>query len=219
MKNFAENIRQSVNPSIRKYVNSSMSPSKLHAKRHRASPPRETRFASRFASNAAEQPIEDAFTETPPIISPEEKHQMILAHSLARAPRDPLQRATLWGGVAIAFAAILGGWFFTVGHEVKLQITSSGNMDALTQRLNTFTNTVQNPALQQRTSLTGPTSEADAAEFAGMLQGILGTTSTPPVRNDLIAPAPTSATPAKKSTSSTKTIPTQNQGLVPADQQ
>jgi hypothetical protein len=155
--------------------------------------------------------------ETPPIISPEEKHQLILAHTAARAPRDPLQRATLWGGVAIAFGAILVGWFFTVGRAVKMQIsTPAGDIDALTQRLNEFTKTVEtNPVLQGRTGVPNPTPQAAASQFADQLQGFLGATSTPEGREDLIAPAPSATgTPAQGASTAPAMInPNQMPGL------
>ncbi len=195
-----------------------MSPqsSPSHASRKRSSPPRATRIKSRFVAQA-EPEIEEVFSETPPIISAEEKHQLIMAHTQARPLRDPLQQATLWGGVMIAFGAILVGWFFTVGHQVKLQISSGGNMQALTQRLNRFTESVNGNSVLQKGAVGNPSSEADAAEFSGMLKQLLGTTSTPAQRDDLIAPGPASA--SANSTTSTKSTSTAPQGFVPVQHQ
>ncbi len=180
-------------------------------------PPRTSKpRAKRRTPDAASPSFEER--ETPPIISPEEKHQLILAHTAARAPRDPLQRATLWGGVAIAFGAILVGWFFTVGHQIKAQFTSTdGNLDALTQRLNDFTKTVEtNPALQGRTGVPSPTPTASASQFANELQGFLNATSAGGAREDLIAPNPSATgTPGASATSTAPSMmnPSQIPGL------
>lgn len=170
-----------------------MSPSKPHPRRRQSPPPK-------AAASKSSAPIEEPFIETSPIISPEEKHQLILAHSAARAPRDPLQRVTLWGGVAIAFAAILVGWFFTVGHDVKSQLTGAGGKtNPLTERLNAFSEIVdQQTGTGGRTDIPNPTATAAAEEFVGVMKEMLGATGTSAVRDDLFAPAPRAATSSGK---------------------
>jgi len=160
-----------------------MSPSKSHQHRTRSS-------ATRTSKSSAS--VEEPFIETPPIISSEEKRQLILAHSSARAPRDPLQRATLWGGVAIAFGAILVGWFLTVGHDVKTQIANVGGSGGLAERLNDLTASLDRQG--ERIDMPNPTATAAAEQFVSAMQDLLGAATSTGGRDDLFDSAPPSAT-------------------------
>ncbi len=55
----------------------------------------------------------------PPIVSVDEKRQLILAHAANRRSLDPLQRVSLWAGVSICALFIAVAWFYTVGLNMK----------------------------------------------------------------------------------------------------
>jgi hypothetical protein len=61
----------------------------------------------------------DEISVAPRILSSEEKRELILAHAAARHPVDSIQRASLWAGVFICVAFIIGAWFYTVGSGIK----------------------------------------------------------------------------------------------------
>jgi hypothetical protein len=162
-----------------------MSPAKssMPSRRKRSPAPRKSSLA------------EEAFIETPPIISPEEKHQLILAHSAQRAPRNPLQRVELWGGVAIAFGAILVGWFFTVGQEVKLSLGNLGNgVNPLADRLGSLTDEVERDGLEGRMKLPSPTASAAAKDLVGIMKTFMASTSSAEARDLFVPPAAATAT-------------------------
>jgi hypothetical protein len=55
----------------------------------------------------------------PRILSAEEKRELILAHAAARRPVDPVQRMSLWAGVAICLVFVVGAWVYSVGSGIK----------------------------------------------------------------------------------------------------
>ncbi|MEO5927792.1 MAG: hypothetical protein ABIO72_03660 [Patescibacteria group bacterium] len=63
----------------------------------------------------------------PRILSEEEKHQLIRAHARARQPVDRRQQVTLWAGVAVCIAFVVGAWLYTVGSGIKKSF--AGQMD------------------------------------------------------------------------------------------
>lgn len=58
-------------------------------------------------------------TVAPRILSSDEKRQLILAHSAMRRPMDPIQRASLWAGVAVCMLFVVGAWAYTVGSGIR----------------------------------------------------------------------------------------------------
>lgn len=70
---------------------------------------------------------------TPRILSADEKRQLILAHAATRHPHDPIQRASMWAGVFISVAFLIGLWTYTVGSGIKQTLatpTDDGLIDA-----------------------------------------------------------------------------------------
>lgn len=134
------------------------------------------------------------FDETPRVLSAEEKHELIKAHAALRSPQDPVQRLTLWAGVLIAMIAIVAGWWYTVGTNVRetIQIGTS-DLREKTQELDAFTNIAEQNPIVNPPALPGVTSEASAAQFAEILNLILVGEELPTStrRDDLLAPAST----------------------------
>ncbi len=151
------------------------------------------------------------------VVSPDEKRQLILQHAASRRTLDPVQRMSMWAGVVICMAFIIGGWMYTVGSGIKHSLagtvdpnlqqvvdqsqkfaeeTGSQTSD-LTQQLQNVSNRVQTMTQQQ-------------AMLNVMVQQMATSTATttPPVRADLFAPhQPTSRTTSTISTSTTTTTP------------
>lgn len=71
-------------------------------------PPRGGRVASEARASS-----------TPRILSSEEKRELILAHAAARRPVDPVQRMSLWAGVAVCLVFVVGAWVYSVGSGIK----------------------------------------------------------------------------------------------------
>jgi hypothetical protein len=136
---------------------------------------------------------EEAFKETPRILSSEEKRGLILAHAAARQPKDPLQRATLWGGVVIAVLAVAAGWYVTVGYQVKAEFNGAGDdLRQLTEELDAFTERAKtNPIVNPP----GDAAAEAAARFGEAMGEILNEDASPTStrRNDLLAPSAPSA--------------------------
>jgi hypothetical protein len=63
--------------------------------------------------------------DVPFLSSHEEKRRLILAHSAARKPLDPIQRMSLWAGVAICLVFVAGAWAYTVGSGIRRSLASS----------------------------------------------------------------------------------------------
>lgn len=55
----------------------------------------------------------------PRILSSEEKRELILAHAAARHPVDPIQRLSVWAGVAVCVVFVVAAWFSTVGSGIR----------------------------------------------------------------------------------------------------
>lgn len=128
--------------------------------------------------------------ETPRILSPEEKHRLILAHASMRKPKDPVQRVTMWAGLTIAVMAIVGGWWVTVGSQVRqrLQI-SDGEFASMAERLDAFADSVNTDGDVRSPALSDPTPSAQASEFGDLIQAVLeGSQDENYDRNDLLAP-------------------------------
>ena len=95
-------------------------------------------------------------------MSANEKRELILAHAAARDPQDPLQRASLWAGITVAVIVIAGGWWMTVGREIKDAVSNGSELRKMTEQLNEFADAVDaNPLI--KSALPGPTAEAAAA--------------------------------------------------------
>ncbi len=142
------------------------------------------------------QNLPEAFQDTPRLISSDEKRGLILAHAATRAPQDPLQRMSFWAGITIAIAVIAGGWWATVGWQVKQSVNRGGeDLKEVTKRLNEFTEQVDSNPLFKAPILDGPTTEAVASELSERIKAALHA-STTERQGDLMAPqvpgAPTS---------------------------
>lgn len=135
-----------------------------------------------------------SFKETSRILSPEEKHRLILAHASMRTPKDPVQRITMWAGLSVAVLAIVGGWWVTVGSQVRQNIrlsdTDTGAIRSMTERLNAFTEAVTNEDSTVGAVLNDPTSSAQASEFGELIQAVLEGEDDANAyeRDDLLAP-------------------------------
>lgn len=143
---------------------------------------------------------DEAFEDTPRILSSEEKRELIRAHVSTRQPRDAVQRATFWVGMAVAVIAIVGGWFYTVGHSVQSNITGTNDkLRELSSDLDTFMEAAETNPVVNPPKLPGPTTAAAAAQFEDILRDVLAEdASTTTQRNDLLAPgAPSSTTEAE----------------------
>lgn len=133
---------------------------------------------------------EQGVEETPQILSADEKRKLILAHARSRPSKDPMQRMTVWGGVLVAMAGIMIGWWWTVGEGIK-KTTESGSPEwrVMTQTLDKFTKTVEESKSVLKDPLS-PTSEANAGEFSDVMKAVLEGNDSGGARNDLLAPHP-----------------------------
>lgn len=135
-----------------------------------------------------------AFADTPRILSEQEKHELIRVHVAARATHDPLQRASLWAGVTLSIAALLVGWWLTVGQNIKQSFADgSADLKKLTQELNTFSERVESDPTLRNSLLPSPTSNASASSFEAILKGNLAATTTR-ARDLLVPPTSNSST-------------------------
>ncbi len=71
---------------------------------------RTSKSASSRKKNAAHKVVQN-----PPIVSTDEKRQLILAHASMRKNGDPVQMMSMWAGVAIVIAVIAVGWWWSSG--------------------------------------------------------------------------------------------------------
>ncbi|GMU25186.1 hypothetical protein KJZ71_02105 [Patescibacteria group bacterium] len=150
------------------------------------------------------------FSETPRILTSEEKRELILAHAAARAPRDPVQQASLFAGVMIAVLAIGAGWWATVRIQVQASVHGgSQSLRELTKELETFTEEAKTNPVVNPPELPGPTTAAQAAQFTKFLQAVLeGATGTPAERRgDLLAPEASTSVPSAEPDPSPETRP------------
>jgi hypothetical protein len=132
------------------------------------------------------------FSDTPRIISEQEKHQLIQAHVAARVPQDPLQRVSLWAGVSLSLVMIVAGWWMTVGWAMRHTAVQDGSAEirAATEQLKRFTDLVNNDPSLGLDALRNPTPSASASSFEELMNQNLNTSS----RRNLIAPGVTTST-------------------------
>lgn len=78
-----------------------------------------TRRAPAKKANVRTRAASPDIQVAPRIMSDEEKHQLILAHSRARKPVDQGQRASVWVGAAVCIIFIAGAWMMTIGSTLK----------------------------------------------------------------------------------------------------
>lgn len=62
--------------------------------------------------------------DAPFLSSHEEKRQLILAHAANRPKLDPIQRMSLWAGVAICLVFVVGAWAYTVGSGIRRSLAA-----------------------------------------------------------------------------------------------
>lgn len=159
----------------------------------------------------------EIFRDTPRLLSPEEKRELILAHAAARMPQDPMQRLSLWVGIATAVAVLATGWWLTVGWQIKQSLSRGGSeVRQMTERLNEFTEQVNASPLMQ-SALPSPTPRAAAAELGERIKSALQSQASSSGRQaDLMAPRAPGATvsPAATSTPSLPVDP-KTPGLTP----
>ncbi|MBU1348741.1 hypothetical protein KJ781_01580 [Patescibacteria group bacterium] len=138
----------------------------------------------------------------PRILSSEEKRELILAHAEARHPSDPVQRFSMWAGVAVCVTFVLVGWFSTLGSGIRSSL--AGNMDpGVRQALEegkramdeapAFDQTVRDltDRLQTAAAADAMVEELAAAMNATTTDGVATSTAT---RVDLFRPAPPTTT-------------------------
>jgi len=141
----------------------------------------------------------------PRILSADEKHELILAHAAARKPVDPIQRVSLWAGVAVCVVFIVGAWFYTVGSGIQNSL--AGPPDPNTQQMVRLTgefvsNTASSSAQLQHgfQSITERLDQLNAEQkvlnrMADTLNGTSTATST-----NLFKPQPNSSTTTSPTT-------------------
>jgi len=138
----------------------------------------------------------------PRILSAEEKRELILAHAAARHPIDPVQRVSVWAGVAVCVIFIVAGWFSTVGSGIRKSL--AGPTDpAIVQAMDASRQVIDSTSLagneiQQRFQVVSDQLQAaaDRQAIVNQLAAQLAATSTvatTSTRSDLFRPAaPTS---------------------------
>jgi len=94
--------------------------------RRRTSSKRSPRAAAEGRASAPEIHV------APRILSSEEKRELILAHAAARHPIDPVQRVSVWAGVAVCVLFVVAAWFSTVGSGIRKSLAGPPDQ-ALTQ--------------------------------------------------------------------------------------
>lgn len=172
--------------------------------------PRSSGSKRRAQGRASEYSAGTSFSETPRILTSEEKRELILAHAAARSPRDPVQQASLFAGVIIALLAIGAGWWATVRIQVQSSVQGGGqSLRELTKELEMFTEEAKTNPVVNPPELPGPTTAAQAAQFTKLLQAVLeGATGTPAERRgDLLAPEASTSAPAAEPEPSLETRP------------
>lgn len=82
-------------------------------------PPKRPKAAARPKRSAGrtvrtKRPVLKMEIEEPrqPIIHPDEKRELILAHAAMRRPHDPVQLMSLWAGVAATFIVVVTAWWW-----------------------------------------------------------------------------------------------------------
>jgi hypothetical protein len=165
---------------------------------------------STHRSKSSRPPAPEAQTfETPRILSPDEKRELILAHAAMRSPQDPFQRFTMWSGIAVSVIALVGGWWLTVGWSVQ-RAMKQGNQDLrnMTTQLDEFTKQAKTNPLLSQPIVPSTTSNAQAADLAENLKMLLEQASSTP-RTDLLSPnAPSTSSTAVAGTSTKPIVET-----------
>jgi hypothetical protein len=148
----------------------------------------------------------------PRILSSEEKRELILAHAEARHPADPVQRMSMWAGVAVCIVFVVLAWFSTVGSGIRASLAGPTDpavqtvMDAGKQVVDVtaYTNSQLQDRLEEVTAKlqTVSAEQAIVDELTARLANATGTSATS-TRPDLFRPAP----PTPVATSSKKTNP------------
>lgn len=150
-----------------------------------------------------------AFRDTPRLLSSDEKRELILAHAAARSPQDPLQHASLWAGISVAVLVIAGGWWMTVGREIKDAVSNGGELRKMTEQLNEFADAVDaNPLI--KSALPSPTTEAAASGLEERIKAALEAASSTGRETDLMAPQ---APPLARGGAGTSTAQTESASL------
>jgi len=137
--------------------------------------------------------MSEDFTDTPRMLSEEEKRQLILAHATSsRTAKDPIQRATVWMGFAAILLAIGWGWWNTVGIRIGSAIKGQpSSYQDMTKNMDAFTTRLRGRAELESPTIPQPTSGAEAGNFSQLMKSVLEPGSNVPTRNDLIAPGNT----------------------------
>jgi len=152
---------------------------------------------------------EEEFSETPRLLNDEEKRQLILAHAASRASKDPVQRATMWAGMFVALAVIVGGWWMSVGGRIQQGVSNTGEKDwkAMGEQLDTFTERLRTDPIVNAPNISTPTSAASAAEDIDMVQAVVGNGNAKAGRDDLMGPGGTYASTTSSDAPSDKPMP------------
>ena len=75
---------------------------------------------SRTARTRTKAPARVSFREpTPPLLSPDEKRQLILAHAETRQPFDHTQRVSMWVGLTMSIVFVVGLWAYGFGTTIS----------------------------------------------------------------------------------------------------
>lgn len=75
-------------------------------------PPKRQKSTARPARSVRKRTLPRLETLHQPIVRPDEKRELILAHAAMRRPHDPVQLASLWAGVAATFVVIVLAWWW-----------------------------------------------------------------------------------------------------------
>lgn len=155
--------------------------------------------------------------ETPRVLNSEEKHQLILAHARMRAPKDSVQRATVWGGVLLTLAVLVGGWWMTVGAQVRRGFEGkNSDFKAMTDQLDKFRESLKGDSVVGQFAVPTPTNAASATTFSEMLKAVLESDASSTYdRNDLLAPAPSISATSSSSDVSAVPVNPDETGLTP----
>lgn len=153
------------------------------------------------------------FSDTPRLLSNEEKRELIRAHAASRAPQDPVQRLSLWAGVVLSVLVIGAGWWMTVGRQVRQAVSQqSMELRKLTSEMDQFVNIVQTSPALNPPQIPNGVSQAAASPFDALLKDQLMGSATR--TRDLLAPAPPELQASVSATSASPSVPA---GLIPDD--
>jgi cell division protein FtsB len=133
------------------------------------------------ARAAASAPVE---ARVPRFTTAEEKRRLILAHAEMRQRRtlDPVQRRSLWAGVLVSFAAIVGTWAW-IGIPSYVDAAKSSVQRPVSPQL-------ADELAAFRDRLKSLEGTGDAVEAAA--KDVFAAAGVPEGRSDLFQPVPTS---------------------------